>query len=108
LKKIHYKNNFGTLEFEIVGPYIENAKHSSRHIQEDLCFSLDSAEKIALINTNRDLQFCVTSDHKRMFLVHHINSSTAALCKVSKLDYLSDIEPSTELAKPRFWSIGKL
>lgn len=97
-----YENKYGRLEIEIISPYKDVSKMYSKDFDESCFFTLDEAEKIALITGNRDIQLCFSrmNDSYRVALLHHKSSSSAALCKISNLEFDSAVNPAKELDWP--------
>ena len=102
MEKITYKNKYGHLEFE-VGSYQEIRTISSKTIPDDLFFEIGVAEQIALITGNRKVQLSVSSNLKKMYLVHHKTSSVVAICKITKLKFNSSFNATKELDKPNYF-----
>jgi hypothetical protein len=96
-----YKNKYGCLEIEIVGPYQKVSTIRCKDIDERYSFDMDTAKKIALITENNRVQLCFSSGNlNKVFLVHHQSSSMAAVCKIVSLDFDNNINARSELARP--------
>lgn len=93
-----YKNSYGVVEFEVVGPYQSVSGMWAKDFDQSCAFSLDDAEKIALITGNRHIQMVFPMWAKdKSFLIHHESSGSAALCRVTKIQFDSDVKPADEL-----------
>lgn len=97
---LKYENKYGTLELEIVSDYQNVSSIHSKNLSPDLFFNITTAEKIALISGNEDIQLSVTFDAKKMFVIHHKSSNVAAVCRVKSINYTYDVTPQLELARP--------
>ena len=98
---IKFANKYGSLELEVVTYYKEVSTIHSIDVDPSLLFSIDDAEKIALITGNKGIQICfVASDRSKAFLIHHKEASLAAVCRVSSLNYTSGKNPTKELENP--------
>lgn len=94
-----YENKYGRVEIEVVGsPSPVNSFHA-KDIDSDYFFSLEDAEKIALITENRHIQIGFSPKFDG-YLLYHSSPSTAALCKVVNVSFGSDFNAREELARP--------
>ena len=96
-----YENKYGRLEFKIVAPYQKVSTINSKDIDDSLFFTIDDAEKIALITENRHIQivFCYPN-LKKAYLLHHSSCSVCAPCKIISLDFDNNIDARAVLALP--------
>lgn len=87
---LDYKNKFGSLTLAPIGAYKPISTIHSRDLSDadGVFFSLEDAEKIALITGNRRIQIVpVGKDFEKFFVIHHESPSSGAVCKVEKLVY---------------------
>lgn len=96
-----YKNKYGSLTLELAGPYQAVSSIHSKDVDPQLLFSIDEAEKIALITGNVDIQLCFCSaDRSKAFVIHHQSGSVAAVCKLVNLDFDKGVNATSVLARP--------
>jgi hypothetical protein len=101
MTSLNYENRYGSLEVEVLESYREVSGILSKDVAEHLFFSVDDAEKIALITGNNDVQICFAAyNRSKAFLIHHKEASLAAVCRVSNLNYTSGKNPAKELENP--------
>lgn len=97
-EKITYKNKYGYLEFDVVGEYQDVTKISSKRVDAEFFFDISTAEKIALITNNKDIQLCFTyPTNGTAFLVHHKSSGIAAVCRITKIEFDNKFNATKEL-----------
>lgn len=94
-----YKNKYGRLEFEVVGRYQKVSSVNSKRIKSEYSFTIDDAEKIALITENSNIQLSFASWTK-VYLLHHKSLSMVAVCRVVSLEFDKNINATKELDRP--------
>lgn len=92
--KYTYANQYGKLEIETVGPY-----QAVREVDTDLAerFSIDTAERIALITDNRRIQLCPARNRRDMYLMHHESISVVAPCRIISLSFDENVNAREEI-----------
>jgi hypothetical protein len=96
-----YENEYGCLEIEVVGEYQRVAAIESNNFDAGCFFTIDEAEKIALITGNRGIQLGFPSfDLKKAYVLYHQSPSVAAVCRVVRLDFGKGINATKELEHP--------
>lgn len=96
-----YNNYYGKLILEETGELLKVSEIRGINLPDELKFSLDIAEKIALITENRGIQIS-GEFHKnppKMYVIMHVSPSTGYIGKIVSLEFNSDINPTEELAK---------
>lgn len=99
---IPFSNHFGKLEMTVMsGPMaIKDISFDKCKVVRDNTFSLDDAEKIALITENKSIQigFC-THDYELGYVVLHDGPSTGYLCRANIIDFVldDDITPAQQI-----------
>ena len=90
-----YKNKYGLLELETITDFVHISYNYKSSCHDFL--NIETAEKIALITNNKDIQICINGkDFNSYYIILHNTPSTAALCKINKLNYIGDI-PQIEI-----------
>jgi translation elongation factor EF-Ts len=104
MEKIVYNSKYGHLEFELVENYHKVGEISSKNYDKDLFFSIEVAEQIALITENHNIQCGAVfpegmkfSDISQMYLIHHQSGSMGAVCKITNLEFTSEVTPMKEI-----------
>jgi len=110
--KAEYKNQYGFLQIELTEDYKKVSLMSSKDYDTSLFFSIETAEKIALITSNEKIQCSCVFDEKiltnQMYLIYHLTGSLGAVCKVITLQFTSDINAEKELEKLNHYNFLKL
>lgn len=104
--KYFYKNKYGSLEIEVIGPYQDVTKMRVKDQPSSTYFTINEAEKIALITGNKDIQIAFEyPSYKNACLVHHSisNPRLAAVCRIVSLDFNENIDAQAELSKPHMY-----
>ena len=100
MEKITYKNKYGKLKIKVCGTYQNVRGITSKNLPDNLFFEIKIAEQIALITENRGIQLSVTADYKKMYLIHHKNSDTGAVCEIINIEFNSNFNATKELSRP--------
>lgn len=98
-KKIDFENKYGSATIEIVGEF-KNIKDIQRvkDLPKDLTFSIDDAEKLALISENRYIQITFDSTNLRnAAVIVHSSPSIVALGKLTNLNFVKGFDATEEL-----------
>ena len=98
--KIAYNNEYGNLEFELfdIEGFREVGEISSENIDNNLFFDIDIAEQIALITQNVRVQVgFVFPTNGKAYLIYHQSSNMGAVCKITKLEFTSKVNPTEEI-----------
>lgn len=82
-----FSNKYGVLSIEQVGQTRPVSQIHIKNIPEELQFSLERAEQMALITENRKVQFLFDKTLNRVAMVYHESSSTCWVAKVTMLRY---------------------
>lgn len=84
-----YENRYGRLVTEVTGEYQRASGISCKKLglDDSYFFSIDDAEKIALITDNRGIQIAPMVERRAAYLIHHKTGKIAAVCKVVSLDW---------------------
>lgn len=110
MKHTYENKKYGRLEIEVIGPYQDVTKMYSKDFDTRCFFTIDEAEKIALITGNAGIQLGFAMwDKTKAFLLHHESRSSAAVCRIVSLDFDKKIDAREVLARPnpyyRHWGI---
>jgi len=102
-----YKNKYGRLEFEVVGAYQDVSQLKSREFDSSCFFSIDEAEKVALITSNHGIQLGFAAwDKSKAYFIHHQSANVAAVCRIISLDFDSTVNATQELDRPNLYWQG--
>lgn len=94
---INYKNEFGELNLRIVGEFVDVSKIlSSDPMVKENSFSLDDAEKIALITDNNGIQLSFDMKNGSSFVIAHQSGSVAAICKAEIVSFKCNFDTPAE------------
>ena len=95
------RNPFGRLSIEPVTDFMSVSQICSDHPQAQAnAVDLTTAEQVALISGNRDLQVAFAYPFNgRGYVVLHDTPSTAAICRVSVSEFYSDMPPADVLER---------
>lgn len=83
-----YANEFGEVVLEPITRYMPISEISKENVPEveEALFSMETAEKIALITENKMIQIAlpypIRSDERAAYLVKHSSTRRAAVCRV--------------------------
>jgi hypothetical protein len=96
--KIIYKNKYGKLEIEPIADYQHVSEIHSKNVNQDCFFDINTAEKIALITDNHNIQISFAhGNFKEFYLVHHIKSDIARVCKINYVVFDNNINATKEI-----------
>lgn len=98
-----FENKYGKLVLQVVGPYQEVSTLHSKEFDKSCFFTIDEAEKIALITGNAGIQLGFPMwdpTHKTAYVIHHSSASVAALCRIVSLEFVKDVNAREVLARP--------
>ena len=91
---------YGTLTLKQFTPYMNVGEFHSSKVPSDCFFSIEDAEKIALITENRMVQLCPVMDKigtsVPFYLVVHSSASEACLVQPIEINYIGD-NPKKEI-----------
>lgn len=89
-------NRFGSVRIEPVTDFMPIGQITSKDpAAEANGFDLTTAEQIALITENRGIQICFPFPHtNQAFLVMHDSPTSAAICRVSVVEFTSEEVPA--------------
>lgn len=96
---INFKNEYGSATLEIDGEFkaIKDLGRV-RDLPEEFIFSIDDAEKLALISENRYIQISFDSSNlRRCAVIVHDSASTGAWAKIKELNFKEGIDAQEEL-----------
>lgn len=97
---ITYSNKYGCVELEIVGEYTHVSTFHANMINSEFFFTIDEAEKLALITENNRLQVCFDPKSlKRAYVIVHKSSSVAALTRIKSMKFYDGINATNELSR---------
>lgn len=104
---MYYSNDFGTLTLTPVSSYMAVSKIKSKlpEVQANLV-SLDTAEKVALITSNRNLQIGFYA--YQAYILHHDTPSTCAVCKIEDINFTNPLAPQYKSAEETINYINNL
>ena len=106
-----YKNKYGQLELEVIGPYQDVTKMKSKEFDDSCFFGIAEAEKIALITDNCGIQLSFSGgakpDINKGYMLHHESSGIAALCRIVSLNFDKEINATKALDYPRSGFYGE-
>jgi hypothetical protein len=95
---IIYANDYGRARLTPVTAYLPLAELPKAHQMADNCFfSVDDAERLALITGNHRIQCAFAMDRTAFYVVHHNSSDTAALCRMQIEYFACDQSPQAEI-----------
>jgi hypothetical protein len=99
MNTVNYHNRYGNLTLDLVTDFQSVRNFSFAMVPQDCVITIDQAEQIALITDNRRLQVCFCPDDlRKCYVIVHNSASTAALAKVSCLNFISTVNPASEIA----------
>jgi hypothetical protein len=91
-----YSNTYGSLQLEPIGPFKAVNTIRGVDLPDDIKFSMDTAEKIALITDNRGIQLCFES-FKKVYVIIHQGPSLAAVARIVNMEFDEKINPAQEI-----------
>ena len=110
---IKFKNKYGFVELTPITDYMPVLGMSQLPIVNDYLFSMEDAEKLALITDNRMVQvsfpFLCQKDHPKQnqgYIVHHQSASVACVCKVDIVYLGSENNNSPQQEIQSIYDIG--
>lgn len=83
MQTFDYSNKYGTLTLHAVTdlmPISQVSYAKQKETIDEVCFSIDDAEMIALITGNRYIQICAYSS-KICYVVYHESPSNVYICR---------------------------
>lgn len=99
MNSIVYKNRYGSIRLTPVSDYMPVRSISSKILPQGAAFSIETAEQIALITENRNIQISFIPDNMRVcYVLHHNSTSVAAICQVS-IEFTSPVSPQAEIKR---------
>lgn len=97
---VNFQNEFGSLQISLVTDFMSVGK-ITRDIPEVSAnmFSIETAEQIALITDNKNVQICMCFPLNGLgYLVYHRNGREAAVCKIDSIIYSCTVSPAEQIA----------
>jgi hypothetical protein len=93
---INYQNKYGKATLTPVSEVlrVQDVSYAKMpQLIEQVKFSIDQAEKLALITGNKKIQIAFCMDKKLCYVLHHLTPSTVQICSV-EMDYI-DVQSMT-------------
>lgn len=101
---ITFTNKYGNLELQPVTAFQPVGVYRFEDVPADCLMTMEQAEQIALITDNRHIQLCFKIGHlDKPYIVVHNTGSTAALAKISSLNFVDKIVAQDEIKRLRTW-----
>ncbi len=97
---IKYQNKYGTLELlPLDYRHVSEIRH--KDVPADLKFDTTTVEQIALITDNRRIQLVPNypANLHEWMVCHHNAPDTCAVCRIVSIDFVSDVDPQTEIQR---------
>jgi hypothetical protein len=95
-----FTNKYGTLQLELISDVKSiGSLGRVKDIDDDSVFSIDEAEKVALITGNEGIQIAFDVLNNRCGVIVHETGSTGAWAKSVKMEFADSVNPTKELAK---------
>lgn len=98
---VKFENKFGSLQVSLVTDFMSVGK-ISRDMPEvsGNMFDMETAEKIALITENKNVQLCMCYPLNGLgYMVYHRNGKEAAVCKIDSILYSCDVSPAEQIER---------
>lgn len=98
-QSINYANKYGSVELITVSEY-QNIS-GIRGVDIDSCnkYPIDTLEQFVLISENRKIQVSLGWPLQEIgYIMHHRSASEVAICRISKIDFSSDVNAQEEIA----------
>ena len=95
-----YKNKYGSLELELMEDYKDIKGVRGKDYPDDVKFTMETAEQIALITDNRGIQ--ISFEYPKLdkaYVMIHKSPSTIAVAKIKNIYFDKNINPQDEIAK---------
>jgi len=94
-----YANKYGSLTLKKIGDFKKVSEFHSKNFSDNVFFSADTAEKIALITGNLGIQMSIVKrkGEYKGFVIKHKSSSVAVLTKIDSITFDKTINPTKEI-----------
>lgn len=96
---VNFENEFGALQVSLATEFMPVGKISRKMPEvSDSMFDINTAEKIALITGNKNVQICMCYPLNGFgYMVYHRNSREAAVCKIDSIRFSCEVSPAEQI-----------
>lgn len=97
---ISYQNRYGSLQLTPASDYMSVSKISHKIAPIGCAFSIATAEEIALITDNRNIQISFIPGNMHVcYVMHHISTSMAAICQIVSMEFTAKVIAEVEIKR---------
>lgn len=92
-----FKNEYGMAIISSVSNEMSVRDVLGKNISDDIKFDIDTAEQLTLITGGGYAHCSYEMDIKLFYLIYYTSGSTCYICKIDRLEYTHDANPTKEL-----------
>lgn len=100
MASITFTNRYGFLTLETTGEFMPVSSIVGAELPDQVKFTLETAEEVALISENKGIQICFEMPLTgKAYVLVHKTQSTAAVAKIKRLRYTASDPACGELER---------